>query len=66
MGQSLIGKAVLFPLLAVVTIVIFAGGLGVVFILLNETVLGEWSVIFLGVVLVVGVPAAAAFLARDS
>ena len=54
----------LFPLLAVLTIVGFAGGLGVVFMLLNESPLGEWGVIGLGLALVVGVPAVAAVAER--
>jgi len=52
--------ALLFPLMAVLAIIGFAGGLGVVFILLNETAAGEWAVIALGMALVVGVPTAAA------
>ena len=52
--------ALVFPLMAVLIIMGYAGGLGVVFILLNETAAGEWAVIALGLTLVVGVPAAAA------
>ena len=53
-------SALLFPFLAVLVIVIYAGGLGTIFILLNETEAGEWAVIALGLTLVVGVPIAAA------
>ena len=53
-------SAMLLPLLAVVTIVGYAGGLGIIFILLNETPAHEWAVIALGTTLVVGVPIAAA------
>ncbi len=56
--------ALLFPLLAVLVIVAFGGGLGVTFILLNEFVMEEWSVVGLGVTLVIGVPAVAALLER--
>lgn len=52
--------ALLFPFLAVVVIVAYAGGLGTVFILLNETEAGELGVIILGLALVVGVPVVAA------
>ena len=57
-----IGMAGLFPLLAVLVIAAYAGGLGVIFMLLNETALEEWAVVILGVALVVGVPSAAAYL----
>ena len=56
--------SLLIPILAVFTIVAIAGGLGVVFMLLNETELGEIGVIILGVAIVVGVPTAAHLLGR--
>ena len=52
----------LFPLLAVLAIVIFGGGLGVIFMVLESTGAGEWGVIGLGMALVIGVPATAALL----
>lgn len=55
--------AMLFPFLSVLVIVGFGGGLGVVFILLNELV-EEWAVVVLGMSLVVGVPGVAALLDR--
>ena len=58
------GMALLFPLLAILIVVGFAGGLGVVFLLINEVVVEEWAVVILGVVLVVGVPTAAALAQR--
>ena len=64
MKPDYMGKALLFPLLAVLTIVVYGGGLGVIFILLNETALGEEGVITLGLVLLIGVPGAAAILQR--
>ena len=54
----------LFPLLAVLTIVVYAGGLGVLFMALNSTSLHEWAVVIVGLALVLGVPAAAAVLER--
>ena len=56
--------AVLFPLLSVAVIAAFAGGLGVVFMLLNASELGEIGVIVLGSSIVVGVPVAAYLLER--
>jgi len=53
-------SALLFPFLAVATIVVYGGGLGVIFMLLNETEAHEWAVIALGMALAAGVPAAAA------
>ena len=52
----------LLPLLAVLFVVIWGGGLGISFILLNKTSLGEWSVVILGMALVVGIPAVATIL----
>ena len=54
--------AMLIPFLAVLVIVIFAGGLGIIFMLLESTALGEWGVVILGAAIVVAVPAAAALL----
>ena len=56
--------ALLFPMLAVITIVVYAGGLGVIFMLVNETALGEWGVIIIGSSLVVGIPTVAAIAQR--
>ena len=64
MRPDYMGKALLFPLLAVLTIVGFGGGLGVIFILLNEMVVEEWAVVALGLALVVGVPSVAALAQR--
>ena len=57
--------ATLFPLLAALTIAACAGGLGVFFMALNSTALGEWAVVAVGVVLVLGVPIAAAIFERS-
>ena len=50
------------PLVAIFFIVIWGGGLGVAFILLDKTALEEWGAIIVGMALVVGVPTVAAFL----
>ena len=50
--------------MAVATIIALAGGLGVVFMILNETELEETGVIILGSVIVVGVPLVAYLLDR--
>ena len=54
--------SLLFPLLAMIIIAIYAGGLGVIFMLVNETELEEWGVIVLGMVILIGVPTAAAIV----
>ena len=54
----------LYPLLAVAIIVAYAGGLGVLFIVVYGTALHEWGVIILGVALVVLVPLIAAIAQR--
>ncbi|MBM3949019.1 MAG: hypothetical protein FJ312_07250 [SAR202 cluster bacterium] len=56
--------AVLFPLLAVVTVATLAFGLGGIFIALNETGAGHWGAIIIGAALVVGVPTVAFLLER--
>ena len=53
--------ALLIPVLAILTIVVFAGGIGVIFMVL-ESSFGEWGVIGLGTVLTIAVPAVAALL----
>jgi len=63
MDNKSFSMAILFPFLALLTIVVIAGGLGIVFTILNETTaIGEWSVIILGVALTVGVPTVAMLL----
>ena len=56
--------AMLFPILAVVTIAAFAGGLGIVFMLINASELDEVGVIVLGAAIVIGVPVVAYLLER--
>ena len=60
---SQIRLAMLIPFLAVVTIVVFAGGLGVLFMVLEHE-FEEWGVIGLGLALTVGVPVIAALLQK--
>ncbi len=54
--------ALLIPLLAVLVIATYAGGLGVIFMLLFETPAHEWAVVVLGLILIIGVPATAYIL----
>ncbi len=56
--------AMVIPLLAVLVIVTFAGGLGIIFMLLDSTEAEEWGVVALGTTLVIGVPSVAALLER--
>jgi hypothetical protein len=49
----------MFPVLALLIVAAFGGGLGVIFMVLNEEV-GKWGVVVLGSAMVVGVPVAAA------
>ena len=56
--------ATLIPLLVVIVIITYAGGLGVIFMLLDSTPAEEWGVIGLGLTLLIGVPAVAALLQR--
>ena len=58
--------AMVIPLLAVLVIVTFAGGLGVIFMLLDSTAAEEWGVVALGTALVIGVPSVAALLDRGT
>ena len=54
--------SLLFPLLAAVVIAVYAGGLGVIFMLIYDTSLHEIGVIILGMVILIAVPAAAAIV----
>ncbi len=56
--------SVLFPFLAIFMIALYGGGLGVLFIVLDETI-GVEAVIVLGSALVFGVPIAAYLLTRN-
>ncbi len=58
------GFSVLFPLLAVLLIAVYGGGLGIIFIVLREQV-GVEGVIVLGTALVLLVPIAAYLLTRN-
>ena len=64
MDKDRLAMSALFPLLSVAIIVAYAGGLGVLFILIYGTSLHEWGVIILGVALVVLVPVFAALAQR--
>ena len=52
----------MLPLAATIFIVIWGGGLGASFIFLGKTGIGEWGSIILGLVILLGVPAAAALI----
>ncbi len=64
MNDNRVGMALLFPLLAVLLIVGYGGGLGVTFMVVYAS-FNEWGVVALGVALVVGVPTIAALLQRS-
>ena len=64
MHKNQMFMALLFPFLAVITIAVFAGGLGVIFMVLETTALEQWAVMILGVALVVAVPTVAALVQR--
>ena len=53
---------ILMPLLAVLSIAAWGGGLGVLFIWLNHTSLGEWGAVIVGLALIVVIPTMAAFV----
>ena len=56
------GMAMIFPLLAVLLIAGFAGGLGVIFMVVESTAAEAWGVVGLGMAVLIGVPAAAAII----
>ncbi|MDA0770790.1 MAG: hypothetical protein BZY79_05785 [SAR202 cluster bacterium Casp-Chloro-G4] len=56
--------SIIVPILSLVVIAAFAGGLGVLFIVLEGAMHNEIGVIVLGSALVVGVPLVAFFLER--
>ena len=56
--------SILLPVLAIAVIVVFAGGLGVIFMLLEGAMQNEIGVIVLGLALLIGVPTAAYLLER--
>ena len=56
--------AMIFPILAVLTIAIFAGGLGMIFMVINATPIHETGVIILGLAILVLVPLGAFFVQR--
>ena len=56
--------AMIFPILAMLTIAIFAGGLGVIFMVINSTPIHETGVIILGLCILIVVPLVASFIQR--
>ena len=65
MNDNRFGMALLFPLLAGLIIVGYAGGLGVAFMVIYAAA-GEFAVVGVGAALVVGVPTVAALLQRSA
>ena len=55
----------LFPIIIVLLISAFAGGLGILFMYLYSTQMEEWAVIILGVILVIAVAGIAALLQKN-
>ncbi|MCH8309083.1 MAG: hypothetical protein IIB17_01140 [Chloroflexi bacterium] len=58
--------AMLFPILAILCIVAYAGSLGVIFMIIDTTALEEIGVIALGSALVILVPLVAYMLERNT
>ncbi|MCH9038898.1 MAG: hypothetical protein IIC23_05845 [Chloroflexi bacterium] len=56
--------AMLIPILAIVVIIVFAGGLGILFMVMENAMQNEIGVIVLGSAFVVGVPMIAYLLER--
>ena len=56
--------SMLIPILSLAVIAVFAGGLGILFMVLEAVMHNEIGVIVLGTALVIGVPAAAYILER--
>ena len=56
--------AITFPILAVLTIMIFAGGLGVIFMVINDSAIHEIGVMILELAILVLVPLGAYFAQR--
>ena len=63
MSKSLL-MAILFPLLSIIIITAFAGGLGVTFMLLEHYMHSETGILILVSSLVVGVPTIAALIQK--
>jgi len=63
LSKSLL-MAILFPLLSIIIITAFAGGLGVTFMLLEHYMHSETGILILGSSLVVGVPTIAALIQK--
>ena len=61
MQQSRFRMALLFPLLTLLLVPLFAGSLGGIFMVLYAG-FNKWAVVLMGMALVVGVPMAAMFL----
>ena len=56
--------SMLIPALSIILVILVAGGLGIIFTVLEVTMHNEWGVVILGMALVVGVPGVAYLLER--
>lgn len=63
--MSAFRMSMILPILAMLFVVVWGGGLGVIFIVLNETGAREFGAIGIGLGLVVFVPLIAGLLARQ-
>ena len=57
--------AILLPLISIIIIIGFAGGIGVTFMLLEHYMHSETGILILGSALVVGVPTIAALIQKQ-
>ena len=64
MNEKRVRLAILIPLISVLIIIGFAGGLGVLFMVMNHTIVEEWAVVVLGSAIVVIVPTLALLVQR--
>ena len=58
--------SVLLPLMAILLVVVVAGGLGTLFTVLSKTGLEQWGVVVVGMLIVVGVPTLGYLASRKS
>jgi len=59
-----LSNSFLFPFLGILSIAIFGGVLGGIFLFINEKIIEEWGVVILGTAIVVIVPTLAALAER--
>ena len=64
MDNNRLRNSFLFPFLGILTIVIFCGVLGGIFLFINEKIIDQWGVVILGTIILVIVPTLAALTER--